>query len=98
MVSKKRVQLGKFTPRQVYDFRLLNEIIKKDTYSMPMINNIINMIELGIKWISIINMYLGYFQIELTQWAIEKTVFITQDRQWEYLRMPFRLYNTSAIF
>ena len=49
LVPKKGAQPGKFTPRQVHDFRPLNEITKKDAYPMPMIDDIINMIEPGAK-------------------------------------------------
>src|SRR5437588_7274002 len=47
---------------------------------------------------STLNIFSGYFQISLTEEAIPKTAFISQEGQWEYLYIPFRLCNTSVTF
>src|SRR5207302_10218805 len=35
LVPKKGAKQGKFTPIQVHNFNILNEITKKDSYTMP---------------------------------------------------------------
>ena len=47
---------------------------------------------------TIMDMVAEYWQVRVRKENIPKTAFVTIWEQYEYLRMPFRLYNISAIF
>src|SRR6266498_2108541 len=47
---------------------------------------------------TIMDMVAGYWQVRVRKEDIPKTAFVTIWGQYKYLRMPFRLCNTSATF
>jgi len=52
----------------------------------------------GAKWFSNFDLVAGYWQVKIRQEDIHKTTFVTPWGQYEYLRMPFGLYNALELF
>ena len=48
------------------------------------------------KYLSKIDLTKGYWQIPVAPEDVYKTAFVTPDRQYEFLRMPFGMVNTGA--
>src|SRR3954466_5718458 len=87
-----------FSPRGVVDFRKLNNLIVKDGYPMPRIDNILTSMGTSPKFYSIMDMFSGFHQFWLTDRAIQRSAFVTPFGQWEYLKMPFSLCNAPTSF
>jgi hypothetical protein len=75
----------------------LNQVTKQDSYPLPHVDNILNMLA-GSVWRSSLNLILGYWQIPVHKDNIEKTVFATRHGTFEFTVMPFGLTNTPASF
>src|SRR4051812_19106708 len=95
---KKGTDARSFTPWICTDFRVLNNIMVKDAHLIPRIDDILASLKEGARWYSTLDLTLRYYQIRLTPRAIERLAFVTSDRHWEYLRMPFGLCNIPATF
>ncbi|PIK39425.1 hypothetical protein BSL78_11912 [Apostichopus japonicus] len=50
------------------------------------------------KYFSRIDLTKGYWQVEMTQSAKEKTAFVTPDGLWQFKTMPFGLVGAPAVF
>src|SRR5665213_193800 len=98
IAPKKGTKLGVFAPRLCTDFRPLNDIIVMDTYPLPRIDDILGQLGRKPKYFSTLDLFARYNQIGMTPRAIEYSTFITHDRTWQYLRMPFGLSNAPATF
>src|SRR4051812_8635589 len=98
LAPKKGSKPGVFAPRQCHDYRPLNKITVKDGYPLPLIDDVLSQIDPGAVYLSVVDMFSGYFQVGLTEESIPKTSFVTAEGQWEYLRMPFGLCNAPATF
>lgn len=86
---------GKF--RLCIDFRPLNEVTKKDAYTIPRIDDILDFLGDG-KIFSVLDWYSGYYQIKMNEEDIEKTAFACRKGCFEFTRMPFGLVNAPATF
>ena len=81
------------------DYRMLNNVTKKDSYPLPRIDDTLDMLS-GMKWFSTIDLKSGYWQVELSPEDKEKTAFSTGigNGLWHFNVMPFGLCNAPATF
>ena len=79
------------------DFRGVNKITHKDTFPLPVINEVLSSLG-NAKYFSSMDLMAGYWQIKMNEEDIEKTAFVTHNGKWEFLRMPFGLSNAGATF
>lgn len=79
------------------DYRALNSVTQFDAYPMPQIDDIIR--NLGnCSFISTLDLTKGFWQVELSKKAQEKTAFVTPYGLFQVLVLPFGLQNASATF
>lgn len=83
--------------RLCIDYRQLNKITVKETYPMPIVEELIDRLK-GCKYFTSLDLKSGYYQIKIKESSISKTAFITPDGHYEFLRMPFGLCNGPAVF
>ena len=92
LVSKKD---GK--QRFAIDYRKLNEVTKKDAYSVPQIQSILDKLH-GYKYFSVIDISSAYWCVPVKDNGMEKTAFNTPRGLYEMTVMPFGLVNSQATF
>ena len=92
LVSKKD---GK--QRFAIDYRKLNEVTRKDAYSIPRIQTILDKLH-GNRFFSVIDISSAYWSVPVREADIEKTAFNTPRGLYEMTVMPFGLVNSQAIF
>ena len=85
------------TLRFCVDFRKLNEITKKDSYTLPRIDEILDSLG-GMKYFSTLDLASGYWQIPILEQHREKTAFRTRSGMYEFNVVPFGLTNAPATF
>ena len=98
--SAPAVLLGKKdgTSRFCVDLLKLNAITKKDTFPLPLIDQIVDCLE-GAQFYSSLNLGAGYWQIPLAESARTITAFPTPDGgHYEYKRRLIGLCNAPANF
>ena len=74
------------------DYRKLNAVTTKDSYSIPNIQDVFDSLG-GAKYFTTLDLKSGYWQIPVAQEDIPKTAFSTRNGLWEFLKMPFGLSN-----
>ena len=80
------------------DLRKLNERTVKDTYSLPRIEDSLDVLN-GSCIFTSIDLKSGYWQVELDEKSIRLTVFTVGPLGfYECVQMPFGLTNTPATF
>ena len=83
--------------RMVVDYRGLNEVMIKNKYPLPMINDLFDRLQ-GAKVFSKIDLGSGYHQLKIREHDIHKTAFTTRYGLYEYTVMSFGLTNAPAYF
>lgn len=83
--------------RIVGDYRQLNAITEKDTYSVPSINDLSNNIGKSTIF-SKIDLKNAYFHVPVDENSIHKTTISTPFASYSYLRAPFGLVNSGKSF
>jgi hypothetical protein len=81
----------------VMDYRSLNEVMIKNKYPLPRINDLFDQLE-GASVFSKIDLRSGYFQLKIREYDIPKTAFVTSYGSYEYTVMPFGLTNAPSYF
>lgn len=79
------------------DYRKLNNITKKDSYPLPLIQDIFDQLG-GATIFSTMDLKSGYWQIPVAEEDIEKTAFTCHLGLFEFTRLPFGLANAPAVF
>ena len=92
MVPKKGGEL-----RFCIDYRELNKQTIKDKYPLPRIDETIESLY-GATIFSTLDLFSGYWQIEIEQQDKFKTSFVCEFGQYEFNRMPFGLTNAPSTF
>ena len=81
--------------RVCVDFRKLNKITEVDPEPMTTAEDLYHRLS-GKKYLSKIDLTKGYWQIPVAPEDVYKTAFVTPDRQYEFLQMPFGMLNSGA--
>ena len=89
--------------RPCIDYRYLNLLTKKDSYRIPRIDDTLDALSQnngsGPGIFTTLDMFSGYFQIELDEKSKEKTAFSTPHMGlWEFNVMPFGLTNAPSTY
>src|SRR6266498_3373461 len=92
IVKKKNGQLS-----FCVNYKLLNDVTKKDTYPLPRINEILDVLNEA-QWFTTLDLASGYWQIKVKEEDQKKTAFVTKFGTYEFKVMPFGLCNTPATF
>ena len=79
------------------DFRKLNQISKKNSYPLPLIDDILALLG-NAKFFSSLDLKSGYWQVLMDEKDKEKTAFACHRGLYEFNVMPFGLSNAPAIF
>ncbi len=85
------------TTRFCVDYRKLNDVTKKDAYPLPMIDDTLDALR-GSMYFSTLDLYSGYWQVEMDQRDIDKMAYVTRQGLFRFTVMPFGLYNAPATF
>ena len=83
--------------RLCVDFRRLNSVSKADAYPIPRVDELIDRLDKA-KYLSVIDLTRGYWQIPLVKTAQEKTAFSTPFGLFQFTVMPFGLRGAPATF
>jgi len=79
------------------DYRKLNQKIVKNRYPLPLIEDQLDQLQ-GAKIFSVLDLENGFFHVEVAEESRKYTSFIVPNGQYEFMRMPFGLCNSPAIF
>jgi hypothetical protein len=85
------------TTRVCIDYRKLNEQTTKDTYPLPLMEELLERIA-GCESYTTLDLNQGYHQIPMDEESIPKTAFTCKYGTYEYTVMPFGLTNAPATF
>lgn len=79
------------------DYRKLNKVIVKDRFPLPLIEDVLDKLE-GTKNFSTIDLKNGFFHVDVEESSTKYTSFVTPNGQYEFLKCPFGLCNSPAVF
>ena len=84
--------------RMCVDYRMLNNRSVKDSYALPRIQEVFDVLQ-GSKYFSTIDQKSGYHQVEIEENHKERTAFTVGPLGfYEYNKMPFGLSNSPATY
>lgn len=83
--------------RLCVDYRLLNKRVVKDWYPLPLIEDQLDRLQ-NAKVFSVLDLKNGFFHVRMDEASIKYTSFVVPDGQFEFLRVPFGLCNSPAVF
>ena len=79
------------------DFRKLNEITKKNSYPLSLIDDILSMLRKA-KYFTGLDLKSGYWQVGMSYKDKEKTAFACHKGLFEFNVVPFGLANAPSVF
>ncbi|MDW0176561.1 MAG: RNase H-like domain-containing protein, partial [Nitrososphaeraceae archaeon] len=91
------VETANKDPRPCIDYRRLNEVIRTEYYPLPNIEQRVETVALA-KYITVLDLAKGYWQIPLSQNAQRLAAFVTNFGTYRPLRLPFGLKNAPYFF
>lgn len=84
-------------PRLCIDYRELNRKIIRDRYPLPLIEDQLDRLQ-GAKVFSTLDLKDGFFHVPIEEDSIKYTALCIPDGHFEFLRVPFGLCNSPAVF
>jgi hypothetical protein len=78
------------------DYRALNAVTTRDNYPMPRVDEALDSMSQGVKYLSKIDCKSAFWLIPMAPEDRAKTAFITRDGLYEFISMPFGLRNAPA--
>ena len=81
----------------VKDYRALNKVTRKFTWSMPKVEDTFSKLN-GATYFTTLDLHTGYHRIPLDKPSIPKTAFNSPFQKFEYVKVPFRLAQAPAYF
>ena len=85
--------------RMCCDYRKLNAVTKPQSYPLPRLEDVWDAIgEHDTRFLSVIDMSNGFWQLAMNPNSIEKTSFVTQNGQYEWNCLPYGLSNSPVTF
>ena len=81
----------------VIDFRALNKVTRKFTWSMPKVEDIFSKLN-GATYFTTLDLQAGYHHIPLDKPSIPKTAFNSPFGKFEYVKVPFGLAQAPVYF
>ncbi|GFS59606.1 transposon Tf2-11 polyprotein [Trichonephila clavipes] len=85
------------SPRVCIDFRILNRVLVKDHYPLPLIEDILDKLQ-DTRVFSTIDLRNGFFHVPVNKQSRPYTSFVTQNGQFQFLKMPFGLSTCPSTF
>jgi len=79
------------------DYRRLNSVTRKDSYSLPLIDNCLNALS-GSSWYSTLDLRSGYYNIPIDEDDRNKSSFVTQSGCYRFTVMLFGLTCAPSVF
>ena len=79
------------------DYRKLNDLTKKDAYSLPRIDSCLDTLS-GAKLYSTFDLRWGFHQVAMDPRDADKTAFVCRRGTFRFRKIPFGLCNSSATF
>ena len=83
--------------RLYIDYRKVNDLTVKDSYSLPYIDKIFDSLD-GAQIFTTMDLYSGYHQILMDEESVEITSFTTTFGNYQFKVMPFGLTGAPATF
>ncbi|GBL92706.1 Retrovirus-related Pol polyprotein from transposon 297 [Araneus ventricosus] len=85
------------TPRVCIDYRRLNKVVVKDGFPLPLIEDILGRLQ-GSRVFSNIDLKNAFFHVNVNKDSRKYTSFVSHEGQYEFLKIPFGLCNSPAVF
>lgn len=79
------------------DYKALNVVTIKDRFPIPTADDMLDELH-GATYFTKLDLKIGYHQVCVHPIDVPKTVFYSHNGHYEYLVMPFDLYNSPSIF
>lgn len=83
--------------RVCVDYRKLNKHVLRLLFPLPLIEDQLDRLQ-GARWYTVIDLKNGFFHVPVEESSQKYTAFVTPDGQWEFLKTPFGLCISPAIF
>lgn len=79
------------------DYRQLNRKVIKDRYPLPLIEDQLDLLQ-DAKIFSTLDLRNGFFHVPIEESSIKYTAFVVPTGHYEFLKVPFGLCNSPAVF
>ncbi|GBO25213.1 Retrovirus-related Pol polyprotein from transposon 297 [Araneus ventricosus] len=84
-------------PRVCIDYRRLNKVVVRDRFPLPLIEDILDRLQ-GSRIFSTIDLKNAFFHVDVNKDSRKYTSFVTHEGQYQFLKVPFGLCNSPAMF